>query len=298
MRNDIATDTKANRVGSAWMVGSMAAFAIEDAFVKAVSQCLPVGQILILFGLGGSIIFACLAQITGARLWTPDVLSKPMCIRVVFEIVGRLFYVLAISLSALSAATVILQATPLIVVAGAALIFGERVGWRRWAAIFLGLAGVLVIIQPGSDSFSMLSILAVIGMIGFAGRDLASRAAPKSLGALVLGYYGFLSVIVAGILIAIWQGTPFVMPTSGTSALMGAAILAGVLAYGCLMKAMRIGEVSTVTPFRYTRLLFGIAIGVIVFREQLDLTMIAGSVMIVLSGLFIVGRTRAVVEKT
>ncbi|MBU2983685.1 DMT family transporter [Lentibacter algarum] len=141
MRNDIATDTKASRVGSVWIVGAMAPFAIEDAFVKAVSQSLPVGQILILFGLGGSIIFACLALLMGARLWTPDVLSKPMCIRVVFEIIGRLFYVLAISLSALSAATVILQATPLIVVAGASLFFGERVGWRRWARSFWGLRG-------------------------------------------------------------------------------------------------------------------------------------------------------------
>ena len=298
MQNDIVTNTKANRLGSLWMVGSMAAFAIEDAFVKAVSQSLPVGQILILFGLGGSLIFACLAVLTGARLWTPEVLSKPMCIRVVFEIIGRLFYVLAISLSALSAATVILQATPLIVVAGAALIFGERVGWRRWAAILLGLVGVIVIIQPGSDSFSMLSILAVLGMIGFAGRDLASRAAPKSLGALVLGFYGFLSVVIAGCLVAIWQATPFVMPASGTSALMVAAILAGVVAYGCLMKAMRTGEVSAVTPFRYTRLLFGIAIGVIIFREQLDLAMVAGSAMIVLSGLFIVGRTRTVAQET
>lgn len=297
MRNDIATDSKANRLGSLWMVGSMAAFAIEDAFVKAISQTLPVGQILILFGLGGSLIFACLAVLTGTRLWTPDILSKPMCIRVIFEIVGRLFYVLAISLSALSAATVILQATPLIVVAGAALIFGERVGWRRWAAILMGLAGVIVIVQPGGESFSVLSILAVMGMIGFAGRDLASRAAPKSLGALVLGFYGFLSVVIAGLLIAIWQATPFVVPASRTSALMVAAILAGVVAYGCLMKAMRTGEVSAVTPFRYTRLVFGVAIGVVIFREQLDLPMAVGCAMIVLSGLFIVGRTKAVAQK-
>ncbi len=147
----------------------MAIFAVEDAFIKAAAVALPVGQILILFGLGGAFVFACLAWLNKEPLFVREVVSRPMRIRVVFEIVGRLFYVLAISVIPLSVATVILQATPLVVVAGAALIFGEKVGWRRWGAIFLGMIGVVVIVQPGTESFSVLSILAIIGMIGFAG---------------------------------------------------------------------------------------------------------------------------------
>ena len=64
----------------------------------------------------------------------------------------------------------ILEATPLVVVAGAALVFHERVGWRRWFAILIYLVGVIFIVQVvGVDSFSMLSVLAIIGMIGFDG---------------------------------------------------------------------------------------------------------------------------------
>jgi drug/metabolite transporter (DMT)-like permease len=148
----IATDLKANLAGSGWMIASMAVFAIEDAFIKAASVTLPVGQVLVIFGLGGSLVFASLALYNREPLYNEDVISRPMWIRVVFEIIGRLFYVLALSLIPLSAATVILQAAPLVVVAGAALLFGEKVGWRRWSAIFVGLTGVLIIIQPGTES--------------------------------------------------------------------------------------------------------------------------------------------------
>ncbi len=158
MTTDIETDRRANLVGSTWMVAAMAGFAFEDVFVKAASAMLPVSQILIILGLGGAFVFACIATLRGERLFRMDVISRLMRFRMLFEIFGRLFYMLAIALTPLSVATVILQATPIVVVAGAALVFREKVGWRRWTAIFVGLLGVVVIIRPGTDSFSMLSI--------------------------------------------------------------------------------------------------------------------------------------------
>lgn len=292
MTADIAIERRANLMGSLWMIAAMATFAIEDSLLKAAAKTLPIGQILILFGLGGALLFAAIARLNKEPLFVPDVLSRPMLIRVLFEITGRLFYVLAIALIPLSAATVILQATPLVVVASAAIVFGEKVGWRRWTAIFIGLAGVVVIIQPSTDSFSLLSILAIIGMLGFAGRDLASRAAPATISTALLGLYGFLSVVVAGALYALWQGAPLVWPDPTTALYLIAAVVAGIGAYSCLMKAMRTGEVSAVTPFRYTRLLFGIALGVLAFGETLSLAMLIGSGLIVFSGLFIIWRGR------
>lgn len=83
------------------------------------------------------------------------------------------------------------------------------------------------------------------------------------------------------------------MPLSPHSALcVAAAVLAGTLAYSKLMKAMRTGDVSAVTPFRYTRLLFGIAIGMVAFGETLTLPMVIGSGLIIASGLFILSRSR------
>ncbi len=288
----IATDRRANLIGSAWMIAAMAGFAVEDSLLKASAQTMPIAQVMMLFGSGGALVFAALARLRGHRLFTPDVASRPMRLRMAFEVVGRLFFTLAIILTPLSAATVILQATPLVVVAGAALIFGERVGWRRWSAIVLGLLGVLIILQPGGDAFTPLSVLAVLGMLGFAGRDLASRAAPASLSALVLGVYGFVGIVIAGGLVALWEGQAFRWPGPQGALVLTGAVLMGVAAYTSLMNAMRSGAVSAVTPFRYTRLIFGIGLGVLLFGETLTPAMIAGSALIVASGLFTLWRSQ------
>ena len=126
------TTSRLNAIGAGWMIVAMAAFAVEDALVKAVADLLPVGQIMVLFGLGGAAIFAAIARAQGDALMTPDVLSRPMRVRVFFEITGRLFYVLALALIPLSTATVILQATPLVVVACAALILLLIAGGLAW----------------------------------------------------------------------------------------------------------------------------------------------------------------------
>ena len=114
-------------------------------------------------------------------------LGRTMVVRSASSCGGRLFYALALALIPLSAASAILQATPLVVVAGAALVFGEKVGWRRWSAVAVGFVGVLMVLRPGVAGFDLLALLAVAGMLGFAGRDLATRAAPRVLSNVQLG---------------------------------------------------------------------------------------------------------------
>jgi len=274
------------------MITSMAFFAVEDSLIKFVTSTIPIGQILIMFGSGGALVFLLVAHFKNEKIMLRDMLLLPMYVRALFEIIGRLFYVLAISLIPLSTATVIIQATPIVVVAGAAIIFGEKVGWRRWTAILLGLFGVIVIIQPTAESFSFLSVLALIGMIGFAGRDLASRAAPENLSVFILGLHGFIALAFSGLIYTIWDDANFVMIDIDTIGFMVGAVVFGVAAYSCLMKAMRTGEVSAVTPFRYTRLIFGVSLGVCFFNESLNYSTVLGTILIVISGLFILSRNK------
>lgn len=270
----------------------MAGFAIEDMLLKVSAETVPTGQVLIWFGIIGGAFFVGIAKAQGQLLAPREVFQRTMLVRNSFEISGRLFYTLAFVLTPLSSATAILQATPIVVVAGAALVFGEKVGWRRWTAILVGLSGVLIILQPGAESFTPLSILAVLGMLGFAGRDLATRAAPKTLSGPVLGAWGFLMILIAGIGYSLWDFAPLVVPDGvGALALIAASGM-GVLAYSCLTLAMRTGDVSAVTPFRYSRLIFGVVLGIIVFGETLTTSMILGSSVIVLSGLYILARGR------
>lgn len=280
-----------NLRGGLLMIAAMAGFAVEDMFLKTAARQVPVGQILMIFGAAGMIGFAALAKSQGARLLNPDILSRPILTRAIFEVMGRLFYTLAIAMTPLSSASAILQATPLVVVAGAALVFGERVGWRRWAAIMAGFIGVLIILRPGLDGFTPLSILAVLGTIGFAGRDLATRAAPKTLSNLTLGVYGFAMMVPTGAGLLAWTGGA-VVPDAVASVALAGATLFGVAGYYALTAAMRVGEVSVVTPFRYTRLLFALFFGMLVFAERPDAATLLGSAIIVASGIYTLLRGR------
>ena len=286
-----------NLRGSLFMVLAMLGFAIEDMALKRVAGAgMPVGEILIFFGGGGALLFALLTRMQGQPLWHPAVISPRMLLKAAFEVMGRLFYTLAIALTALSSASAILQATPLVVVAGAALIFGEKVGWRRWSAILLGLAGVLVILRPGLAGFTPASLLAVLGLIGFAGRDLATRAAPKVLSNFQLGIYGFLAMVPTGAGLLLWQGwmgqVGAVVPDAMMVVQLCGAVIVGVAAYWALTVAMRTGEVSVVTPFRYTRLVFALILGVLVFGERPDLATLIGSAIVVAAGIYTLLRSR------
>ena len=269
------------------MIASMAAFAIEDAFLKTVTKQLPVGQVLMMFGAAGLCVFALMARRAGASIFQAQVLTKNMLFRAVFEFFGRLFYVLAIALTPMSSATAILQSAPLFVVLGARIFMREKVDAKTWIAIFLGLFGVLIILRPSAADFSLLSLLALIGTLGFVGRDLFSRTAPSSLTKEVLGFYGFTTMMIAGACYAVWDGKPFVSLQAQQFLMLAAALLAGVFAYTALMTAMRTGSIGAVTPYRYSRLLFGISIGVIVFGEQLDAPMLLGCAIVIGAGLFI-----------
>ena len=278
---------KENFLGSFLMVVAMATFAVEDSVIKIVSSVLPVGQILFLLGVGGAITFAGLSLILQKEILSYDVFTRPMHFRVVSEVIGRVFYSSALALTPLASSTMILQATPLVVVVGAAVLFKEKISALRWAAALLGFFGVLIIVDPSSDSFSFLSILAVLGMLGFAGRDLASRAVPKSLNIFTLGVHGFMSIALSGIVLTLYYNNHIIWPDSRSWLFLLLGVFLGTIGYGALISAMRIGEVSAITPFRYSRIIFGVAIGVLFFGENITSTAAVGCGLIVLSSFIV-----------
>ncbi|EKD61859.1 MAG: putative transporter, RhaT family, DMT superfamily [uncultured bacterium] len=282
-----------NLRGSLYMIAAMVGFALEDAFLKAASRQIPVGEAILIIGLVGIAVFTGLALRAGQPPIPAAMFSRTMALRSGFEITGRLFYALAIALTPISVASAILQATPLVVVLGAALIFGERVGLKRWLLILLGFAGVLIILRPGLDGFSALSLLALVAMAGFAGRDLATRAAPPALSNAQLGVTGFVMLTLSGVIIlAVGGGAS--LPAPQTLLLLAGAATFGISAYAALTTAMRVGEVAVVTPFRYTRLLFAMVLGIAAFGERPDAATLLGSAIIVACGVLILTQNRRI----
>ncbi|NVO28744.1 DMT family transporter [Donghicola sp. C2-DW-16] len=268
------------------MAAAMAAFSVEDSFFKHATQSIPTSQALMMFGGLGLAVFALLSRRRSEPVWHPQLLSTALILRSICELCGRLFFALALALTPLTSASAILQAAPLVVVVGAVVFFGERVGWRRWLAIAMGFAGVLLIIRPTPALFDPTSVFAVLATLGFAGRDLATRASPATMSTEQLGSLGFAILTLAGVILSLVMGEQPVMPPLPTVAAIMAATTAGVLAYSALTKAMRTGDISAVTPFRYTRQLFALILGFAIFGEWPDLLTWVGIGVIILSGVY------------
>ena len=273
------------------MIAAMAGFALEDMFIKSVAERLPAGQILIILGVGGGAIFALWARAQDHSVFTRTFVAPTVLLRNAGEAIGTMGFVLAITLTPLAEASAILQATPLAVTLGAALILGEAVGWRRWGAILVGFCGVLLIIRPGLDGFQPASLFAVQGVIGLAIRDIATRVVPKDIPTTQLSAYGFFMVVPVGFLMLAFQQPP-AMPNAWESTQLGLGLIIGVVAYYAITAAMRIGDVAVVTPFRYTRLIFALIIGYFVFAETPDQTTLIGAAIIIASGLYTLYRER------
>jgi drug/metabolite transporter (DMT)-like permease len=271
--------------GIALMVAAMGGFALEDMFIKLVSASLPTSQILIMLGAGGTAIFTLWARARGAQLFAPALFTRPMWLRNLGEVFGTVCFVSSITLVPLSTASAILQATPLAVTLGAAVFLGAPVGWRRWSAILVGFAGVLLVVRPGLAGFEPAALLAVAAVFGLAMRDLCTRVAPPAVSSLTLSAYGFAMATLAGVVLLPFGGGP-VMP-DGTAALaLLCGLLVGVAAYYAITAAMRVGEVAVVTPFRYARLIFALILGMAVFGERPDALTLLGAAIIIASGLY------------
>lgn len=275
-----------NLRGSLLMTAAMLGFAIEDMFIKFLTESVPLGMVLVYLGTGGAVVFAILALLRGDKLLSRDLLARSVVIRNTGELVGTVGFVTAIALTPLSSASAILQATPLVVTLGAALFLGEQVGWRRWSAILAGFAGVLLIIRPGFDAFEPFSLFALMGVLGLAVRDLATRTVPRAITSLQLSAYAFAVTVPAGFGILAFTGDVMRWPVGVEWLLIGAAIMVAVLAYSAIVAAMRMGDVSVITPFRYSRLVFALIFGVTFFGEEPDALTLAGSALIVASGIY------------
>ncbi len=275
-----------DRRGILLMLLAMACFAVEDAIIKAVSSTLPSGQIIAVLGLSGALVFGALALLRGEALVSRDLLSPPVALRNLSEMVSTAAYVTALALIPLSMASAILQGVPLVVTMGAALFLGERVGWRRWSAVIAGLGGVLLIVRPGVEGFQPASLLAVLGLVTLAARDLATRRTPPRVSSLRLSAWGFASLVPTGLALLLLPGQDAARPGADAAALLAGALVVGPVGYWAVVEAMRAGQVSAVAPFRYARLVFALALAALLLGERPDAATLLGAAIVIASGLY------------
>lgn len=280
-----------NFLGALLMMGSMAAFTFNDTLVKVIGGQLPLFQIISLRGLLATSLIFLLARTLGKlrfnlrrRDW------GLVAARCASEIGATYCFLAALMIMPIANITAVLQALPLTVTLGAAVFLGEEVGWRRMAAILLGFCGVLLIVRPGPDGFSDGALYALLAVAFVTARDLTTRRMSSEVPSLTVTLLASISVTVFALVCSLgveWEPVSL----SQVMLLIGAAvfILGG---YSLSVMVMRVGEISFVSPFRYTGLIWAILLGWLVFGDWPDGLTLLGAVIVVGTGLFTVIRER------
>ncbi|KGD94475.1 DMT family transporter [Rhizobium sp. YS-1r] len=280
-----------NSRGALFMALAMAAFTCNDAIVKSITSELGVAQIMAVRGVMATALIYCVARYLGVTLSLKMVMHPLVLLRTFFEIGATLTFLSALAHIEFAAASSIMQSLPLAVTLGAALFLGEPVGWRRWTAISVGFLGVLLIIRPGPEGFTPAALLAVAACFFTASRDLTTRRITADIPTLTVTLFtSFANTVVGVILIAPMGGwQPISTPTLGYLALASVLVFAG---YQAVIKAMRVGEISFIAPFRYTGLLWALVIGIFLFGEHPNAYMLTGAAIVIGSGLYTFYRER------
>ena len=277
------------------MMASMACFTLNDAFMKATDGAVPLFQLLFMRGVMASALILCLAWARHALRF--DLSRKDwglIGLRSLAEVGASYFFVTALLNMPLANLTALLQVLPLTVTLASALVFREAVGWRRMTAILIGFCGMLLIVRPGPDGFTIYSLYALFSVACVTVRDLAVRRLSRTVPSLMVTLSAAVAVVVfsgLGSLTIDWAPV-----TPRLWGLIIASALFVVGGYFLSVQVMRTGDVSFIAPFRYTGLIWALVLGWLFFDHWPAPLTLIGAGIIVATGLFTLYRERQLLK--
>ncbi len=283
--NQDLNSTEENFRGAFFMALSMVGFVSNDTLTKCVSDELGLFQIIFIRGLFTMTLIGCFAYARGVLFYRPDRRDTSLlALRLFGELGGTYCFLTALFNMPLANASAILQSLPLAVTLAAALFLGEKVGWRRYTAIFIGFLGVLIIVRPGFEGFNAFALWAVAAVFFVTIRDLSTRCLSHDVPSLFVTF-----LTASGVTLMATVSLPFSewKPVTETHLLFigGAACLVFV-GYFFGITAMRHGEIGFVSPFRYTLMIWAILLGYLVFGDFPDFPTLLGSAIVVGMGVY------------
>jgi len=280
-----------NMRGALLMMGSMAAFVFNDACMKVLLDDVPLFQAILLRGVATVVLMVLMSRWLGGldfRMSRRDwalVLTRSLS-----EIGATYFFITALFHMPIANVTAILQVLPLTVTLAGAMLFGEKLGWRRLLAIMIGFVGVMIIVRDGItglDTYAMYALIAV-GFVTV--RDLCARRLSAGISSVTIALIGAIGVVgfaAVGSLNVEW------VAISGKSAgLLAGATLFIIGGYLFSVMTMRVGETSFIAPFRYTSLLWALLLGFVIFGDWPDTLTMLGIGIVVVTGAFTFYRER------
>ena len=295
--SDLPASQAENVRGALFMVVSMAAFVVNDALMKSVSGEVPVFQAVLIRGLIATALIAAFAAARGQA--TPRGVSGPdrrrVLVRSLGEIGSTVCFLTALFAMPIANVTAILLASPLALTLFGAVFLREPVGWRRWSACLLGFLGVLLVVQPGGEAFRPAALWAVGAVFFVCLRDLVTRRLSSGTPSLFVALATAVSITAAAGAATLVEGwTPV---STGALLRLGAAACFVFAGYLFSVMTMRVGDIGFVSPFRYTIIVWALALGYFVFGDVPNLLAATGVALIVGSGVYAFQRERTLARR-
>jgi len=280
-----------NAKGVVFMMVGIFCFVVNDTLMKSLFYHYPLFEIIFLRGLFCLPLLFIVMKYKKIHVFNHARASwNFMLLRGFAEVMATISFLSALKHLPLPNVTAIIQILPLTVTMAAALFLNERVGIRRWAAIIIGFIGVIIVIKPGTEGFSTYSYYAVLSVVFVTLREIVTRKVPGEVPSLMVTFVTALSVtIMSGVTL------PFItleIPDATALLLVFTAAVAIFFGYLFSIMAMRIGEISLVSQFRYTAMIWAVILGYIVFNDVPAPNTVIGSSIIVASGIYAFHRKR------
>jgi len=283
-----------NTRGILFMILAMATMLTSDTVVKSVAQDLPLFQIIFIRHIFMTIGLGVMALRDGGFQFRPTAgQARLISLRTVGEVGIVCFYMTALTMMPLGTGTALFQLQPLAVALAAAIFLAQPIGPRRLIAIIVGFGGVLLIVRPGTEAFSLGAVLTLLAVVCVCLRDISTRILGATVPASVLAVMGSTALLVLSFAIMMVQGNWAPMSLAQFGLIFAGALFL-MVGYLAMVFAMRFGDIAAISPFRYVALVFGILYGFLFFGEVPQPIMLLGAFIIVASGLYSFLRERKV----
>ncbi|WP_352859835.1 DMT family transporter [Mesorhizobium sp. M1163] len=273
--------------GPLFMVVSTGSYIVNDTMMKLATAGLPPYEVLFLRGAAATLWGIPLLFMLGYGKQIPLILDAKVLRRNLLELGAILCYVVALANMQIADSTALGQITPLLMLVGSSILFGERIGGVRLALIGLGFIGGVMVAQPTMQGISVYALLALGNAALSAARDLAGRKVAAEVPGMVVAISAVV-VVLAGAGVAHLLSEQWVVPETHHLLLMAGAGLFLIFGHFFIFMAYRVGPTSVVAPFYYCFTVWAVISGLVVFRQLPNALAICGILLVVASGLTIV----------
>jgi drug/metabolite transporter (DMT)-like permease len=260
---------------------------LGDAMTKWLGQNYPVGQIICLRGVFMLLPIAIMTARSGGIASLRVNKPTDIALRSVLFIGTTALIATSMILLPLADAAAILFAGPLFITAIAPWILNEIVGWRRWTAVTVGFVGVLVMLRPTPEAIQILALIPLTAALCSAFRDVVTRKISPTESTNAIMFWSTLALITVSALSAPFGWVAPSISELGLFATSG--VLVGIAHY-MMIESYRAADASVVSPFKYTAILWAVALGYIIWDDKPDAFILIGSFLVIGSGLYILYR--------